>query len=157
MSGVMSLAGFASLLQEAVRSMPVLLHAAMEHAAQVVEAEAKRVIGTHEYGWPPLAESTLARKSADTPLLETGEMRDSIEHYSSFDNAVIGSNNDKAVWHELGTNRIPPRPFLSGAAQHKAEEVRDIIAETVIGHLKTGNVNMGHGLPPNPHSSTVKL
>lgn len=30
--------------------------------------------------------------------------------------AWVGSNDDKAVWHELGTMRIPPRPFLMAAA-----------------------------------------
>jgi len=41
--------------------------------------QAKAQIGKQHEEWPPLAPSTLAKKSADTPLLETGEMRDSIE------------------------------------------------------------------------------
>ncbi|WP_214680105.1 hypothetical protein, partial [Escherichia coli] len=42
--------------------------------------------------------------------------------------AHVGSNDDKAVWQELGTSRgIPPRSFLGGAAVRKSAEVRDII------------------------------
>jgi hypothetical protein len=48
------------------------------------------------------------------PLLETGEMRASIEWNAEGKEGHVGSNNDKAVWLELGTVRIPP--FLKGAA-----------------------------------------
>jgi hypothetical protein len=37
-------------------------------------------------------------------------MRDSIEWNSSGNEGHVGSNNDKAVWHELGTVKIPPSP-----------------------------------------------
>jgi HK97 gp10 family phage protein len=99
-------------------------HEALEKAAVIVETEAKRVIGTYEYGWPRLAESTLKHKAGDTPLLETGEMRDSISHQVDGHEARIGSNMDIALYHELGTSKMPPRPFLQGAVHHKAEEIR---------------------------------
>jgi hypothetical protein len=51
----------------------------LEPVAVMLETSAKTAIGTYRFGWPPLAESTLARKAADTPLLETGELRDSIQ------------------------------------------------------------------------------
>jgi phage gpG-like protein len=113
---------------------------AMEKSAQIVEEEAKRVIGTYEYGWAPLAESTKADRrrqgfAEDEPLLRTGEMRDSIEHQSTAFEASIGSNNDKAVWQELGTSRIPPRSFLAGALQHKTEEVLDVIGREIVSVL----------------------
>jgi len=65
-----------------------------------------------------LSPETLARKMMNTPLLETGELRASIEWNSTGNEGHVGSNNDKAVWHELGTAKIPPRSFLMGAAQH---------------------------------------
>jgi len=97
----------------------------LEKAAQIVEDEAKRVIGTYEYGWPSLQPETIARKGADTPLYETGEMRDSIEHYVDRNRltASVGSNDPKAVFHELGTVTIPARSFLMGAAMRKEHEV----------------------------------
>ena len=121
---------------------------ALEKAAQIVEDEAKRVIGTYEYGWPPLAPATLAQKQADTPLYETGEMRDSIEHYVDRDRLYgeVGSNNPKAVWQELGTftaagsQHIPPRSFLMGAAMHKEDEIHRLtgvtIYTTMVGYME---------------------
>jgi phage gpG-like protein len=110
-------------------------HEALEKAAVIVETEAKRVIGSYEYGWPPLAASTVERKGADTPLLETGELRDSIEHNVDGLVANIGSNNMKAVWHELGTSRVPPRSFLVQAAVHKEKEVVHLIERDLVLYL----------------------
>lgn len=129
------LAGFAAHVLTLAADMEHANHVALERAAVIVETEAKDVIGTYRYGWPPLAPSTLARKAADTPLLETGEMRDSIEHVSNSEEANIGSNNDKALWHELGTKKIPPRSFLAGAAMHKGEEVAQVIGRTITSAL----------------------
>jgi phage gpG-like protein len=146
---------------EIVVELPLVERGAMEQAAVVVETEAKRVIGTYDYGWPPLAEATKADRIAqgfpeDEPLLRTGGMRDSIEHVSSDKEAHIGSNDDKAVWQELGTSRgIPPRPFLAGALHHKADEVVEIIGSEVVGFLATGKVPMGHGKAPNPVTKPV--
>lgn len=152
-----SILEFVAALAEVIIELPLVEHTAMEQAAVVVETEAKRVIGTYEYGWPPLAEATIARKAnGDTPLLETGEMRDSIEHISSAKEAHIGSNSDKAVWQELGTSRgIPPRPFLAGALHHKADEVVKIIGEEIVGFLATGKVPMGHGKAPDAVNKPV--
>lgn len=109
------------------------VHDALEKACVIVETEAKRVIGTYDYGWPPLQPETVARKAnGDTPLLETGEMRDSIDHTVEGKSGYVGSNDDKALWHELGTSRgIPPRPFLIGAAQHKGQEVADAVGKVL--------------------------
>jgi hypothetical protein len=97
---------------------------ALEEGCKIVEEEAKSVLGSYRYGWPPLQPETIARKATgDSPLLETGEMRDSIEHTVVGHSGFVGSNSDKAVWQELGTSRIPPRSFLGGAAMRKGEEV----------------------------------
>lgn len=125
-------AAFAAFLPTLALEVHHEEHKLLEKSAVIVEEEAKRVIGTHDYGWPPLAQSTLAKKSADTPLLETGEMRDSIEHNVSGSEAHIGSNNDKALWQELGTSRIPPRSFLGGALHHKAAEIVKAIGQGIV-------------------------
>lgn len=138
MSGLMSLAGFAAKLGTMAVEVTVAEKSALEKAAVIIEDEAKRVIGTYDYGWPPLAPSTLAHKSADTPLLETGEMRASIEHTVREKTAEVGSNDDKAVWHELGTATIPARSFLAGAAVHKGKEAAQEIGREVFAALIKG-------------------
>jgi phage gpG-like protein len=108
----------------------------LEESAELVEKRAKAKIGHYQdqegpfIAWPELAESTKSDRARqgypeDEPLLRSGEMRDSIEHTVGKDEAQIGSNNDKAVWQELGTEHIPPRSFLGGAM---AELVPDIIS-----------------------------
>lgn len=124
-------------------AMPTAEAAALHKAAEIVETEAKAEIGSYQgsagpfAAWAPLKESTISRKAnGDTPLLETGEMRDSIGSVVINHEAHIGSNNDKAVWQELGTSRgIPPRSFLGGAAVRKSGDVRDAIGHTMHGSL----------------------
>jgi phage gpG-like protein len=126
-------AAFAAFLPVLALEVEHEKHKVLEKSAVIVEKEAKRVIGTYDYGWPPLKPATIARKATgDSPLLETGEMRDSIEHNVDSHEARIGSNNDKAVWQELGTSRIPPRSFLGGALQHKADEIVKVIGQDIV-------------------------
>jgi phage gpG-like protein len=122
-----SLRETAALFTRIALAMPMVEHVALERAGRIVEEEAKRVIGSYEYGWQPLAASTVAKKAAgDTPLLETGEMRDSIEHVVVGHECHVGSNNMKAVYQELGTSRMPPRSFLMGAAMRKEHEIHEM-------------------------------
>lgn len=138
-----SIAGFAAFLAKIPHVLHVEQTLAMEKAAKLVEDEAKQEIGTYQKAagpfeaWEPLAEATLAEKERagyappDSPLLRTGEMRDSIQHHSTAEEAEVGSDDDRAIWQELGTNRIPPRSFLGGAAVRKADDVAKIIEEAI--------------------------
>lgn len=146
-----SLAGFAADLTKIVAGADLFQHAVMEKACKIVEKEAKRVIGTYDYGWTELAESTKADRAAhgfpeDEPLLRTGEMRDSIEHRVEVERigfevvGLVGTDNKIAVYQELGTRTIPPRSFLGEAAMHKEHEVHELfgseMAATVLLGLK---------------------
>jgi hypothetical protein len=140
-----SLLGFVAHLHAIDRDMHALGPAIVARACQMVADEARRVIGTYDYGWPELKPETLARKFYDTPLLETGEMRASIEWQASGLKGEVGSNSDKALWQELGTSRIPPRSFLAGAAQHMGPEIEKMAHKAVVAVL------LGKGL----HSSEM--
>jgi hypothetical protein len=72
-------------------------------------------------------------------------LRASIEWNSSGNEGHVGSDNDKAVWHELGTARIPPRSFLAGAAMAMEDKIHKMAARAVMA------VMMGRGL----HSSEM--
>lgn len=137
-----SLLGFAAFLGTLKLEIEHANHSALERCGKVVQREAKRAIGTYDYGWPPLAASTVKKKGKDTPLLETGEMRDSIKYTVTHKvgavgdaEVQIGSDNDKAKWHELGTSKFPPRPFLEGALKKKTPECLEIIGRAVHGKL----------------------
>lgn len=126
-----TLLGFAAALEAASRRMEHEQAVKCEEAAVIVENEAKRVLGTYEYGWPRLSPYTLAHKTTgDSPGLETGGMRDSVQHVSNRDGFEVGSNDHKALWFELGTRTgQPPRPFLSGALQRKMPEIEKKLGE----------------------------
>lgn len=118
----------------------------MHHAGEVVKEHAQAQLGHYlDHGgpypgepWAPLAESTLARKAHDTPLVETGELHDSIEVTASHKHAEIGVKSrigargidigDIAVWQEYGTARIPPRPFMGPALHENQKEIVEMIA-----------------------------
>lgn len=127
-----SLLGFAKDVAKWQVELDLWQEEAMGHACKIVEDEAKRVIGTYDYGWPELAAATKADRvskgfAENEPLLRTGEMRDSIEHTVAREFletiGYVGTNNEIAVYQELGTTKIPPRSFLAQAAIHKESEV----------------------------------
>ena len=118
---VFSVLAFVAHLGTIEKEMHEASHLIVRRACQMIATEAKRVLGTEGYNWPALSEHT--KKTQPGMLLETGEMRASIEWTAHGNEGQVGSNNDKAVWHELGTSRIPPRPFLAGALHQKAPEI----------------------------------
>ena len=132
-------AGFAAHLRAMAARIPPQRREALREGAVVVETEAKRLPGTYDAGWPKLQPETITRKrTGDSPLLETGELRDSYQHRVLSDHeAKVGSNNMKAVWQEMGTSRgIPPRPVLLSAATRKEGEVRKVIASRFVKALR---------------------
>ena len=67
----------------------------------------------------------------ETPWLETGSLRDSISYDVQGTEAVIGSGSDVAVYQELGTPSIPPRPFLGSTAAAMAGDLVTMIAASI--------------------------
>jgi hypothetical protein len=104
----------------------------VEEACRLVAHEAKRVLGTYDYGWKKLKSSTVSHKGKDTPGVNTGEMRDSIQWTAKGLEGQVGSDNMKAVWFELGTVKQPPRSFLVGAVRAKARDIRKMAGQTVV-------------------------
>lgn len=109
---------------------------------------AQDLIGRENPEWPPLAASTVKEKealgftgriSATDPLLRTGVMRGSIGFIAAIDMggamAIVGSGDHKAVWHEFGTSKMPPRPFLSLAMQKELPKARAIFGNIAVSLL----------------------
>src|SRR5450432_2515129 len=115
-------------------------HEIIRRACVMVWTEARRVLGTDGYNWPALSPETLAHKTHAGMLLETGEMRESLEWTAHENEGWVGSNNDKAVWHELGTAKSPPRSFLMGAARAKEAEIHAMAAKAVAAVVSGGHM-----------------
>jgi phage gpG-like protein len=137
MTGVFSILGFAAKLGAIDRDLHEVGPAIIARACELVARQAKRAIGKQHELWPPLKPATIARKlRGNTPLLETGEMRDSIEWTVHGLEGEVGSNNDKAVWHELGTSHIPPRSFLASSAISMEGRIHEMAERSVIAVLE---------------------
>jgi phage gpG-like protein len=151
MSGVFTLVGFAAHLGAIERDLDTVGPAIVARACEMVCAEAKRVIGEGYPYWPALSPETLARKMMNTPLLETGELRASIEWQAHGLEGQVGSNNDKAIWHELGTSKIPPRSFLMGAALRMEPKIYKMAERAVVA------VMLGKGLHGSEMAELIHL
>jgi phage gpG-like protein len=137
---------FVAFLAQAVEEAHKAEHAALDRAAKVIQTEAKAIVGHYQpetgpyQAWPELADGTKEDRvrrgfSENDPLLRSGALRDSIEREVSGNTAHVGSNLDAAVFQELGTARIPPRPFLGAAAFRKGEEAALAAGETIVAAL----------------------
>lgn len=139
-----SLGGFAAHLLTIEADMKLTEEVCVEKACRMVEKEAKAAIGTYRFeSWTPLQPETVARKArGDTPLLETGELRDSIEHTVEREGTevvgYVGTNDPIAKYHELGTRTIPPRSFLGEAAMRKEHKIHEMMERMIAATFDRG-------------------
>ena len=144
MTKTFSLLGFVAELGTIERDIAASGPMIVEKACRMVQARAKRTVGSNQAEWPPLSPSTIADKQkhgfkTPAPLLRTGEMRDSIEYTVHGLEGCVGSDSPIALFQEMGTSRIPPRSFLRSAAIASEDKIRRMaVAATVA-------VFSGHG------------
>jgi phage gpG-like protein len=131
--GILNLAEAAARFAAVEADLELAREPMIAAACQMVAGRSKDLIGVPKPEWPPLAASTLERKGGvNTPLLETGALRDSIEWNADRNHGYVGSNSDIAVFQELGTSRgVPPRSFLALAAQQEGPAVAKMMSKVV--------------------------
>ena len=126
------------------------LESGLERVAKKVEKSAKAELGTYQpevgpfQDWADLADSTKEQRvsqgyTEDDPGLRNGKMRDSIKHQVDGLEAQIGSNDDKLVYFEFGTDKQPPRPVLGPAVVHNNSVMKKILGGAVVGGLIGGD------------------
>jgi phage gpG-like protein len=138
-----SLGAFAAHLLTIEADLRLTEEVCIEKACRMVEKEAKAAIGTYRFDWEPLKPETIAHKArGDTPLLETGELKESIEHTVGREGGevvgYVGTNDPLAKYHELGTRTIPPRSFLGEAAMRKEHKIHEMMERTVAATFDRG-------------------
>jgi len=124
--------------------------AALLEIGERLEKVAKRKIGHQQPGWEPLKESTEAEKTrkgypANAPLLATGHMRDSISHEVEGLVLTVGSTDEKMIFHEFGTEKMPPRPVLGPLV----EDERRFIIKTIVKYTARSFGRSGEWTPPD--------
>ncbi len=103
-----------------------------------IEETAKEEIGVYQpavgpfEAWSPLEEATKTARmrsgfSADEPLLRSGGLRDTIESEIMGLAAIVGTKSEIGLWQEIGTDRIPPRPFIDPAYVRKIDPLMESI------------------------------
>src|SRR6202051_2068426 len=101
-AGVFTVLGFVRHLAVLEADMRAAEHAIIMKACIMIANAAKEALGTYEFGWVSLKPETIARKvRGDSPLLETGELRDSISWNASGRVGHVGSDLDEALWMEF--------------------------------------------------------
>ena len=129
----------AAMLAESAREARPRLEADLAKIGEITKIAARELIGHEHPEWPPLAPATIEDKEhkgfgVPDPLLRTGEMRDSIEMEiePAELEVAIGSTMKIAAYQEIGTTKIPPRPFLGLAAEHALAEFDGLLIETAV-------------------------
>jgi hypothetical protein len=146
------LLGFVAQLKTIDRDLTDVGPAILARACEMVAKAARDAIGKEHEMWAALAPATIADKvrqgyAVPASLLRTGQMRASIEWTVDAHRleAAIGTDDQIAVWQELGTSRIPPRSFLVSSAISMEEKIHKMAARAVVACLE------GRGL----HSSEM--
>lgn len=94
--------------------------------------------------WAELAPSTKADRvrqgyTPNDPLLRSGKLRDSVKtevKSGVFEHvAVIGTNDERMVWLELGTKNIPPRSVFGAEGYINRKKIRDVIGITTANRI----------------------
>ena len=79
----------------------------------------------------------------DEPWLRSGALRDSVGAQADGLQAVVGSSDSAAVPQELGTARMPARPFLAPVAAGMGEEVARAVGASVAAALRGDSPDAG--------------
>lgn len=134
---------FVAHLQMCALKVPIAANESLEAACVILESETKKEFGVYQQEagvfdeWAELAASTKRQRLAlgyteNEPLLRSGKLRDSITHEVEGLEAAVGSDMLIAVWQELGTWIIPPRPFLGPAAYRNQEQIKALIGLALV-------------------------
>ncbi|GLI93597.1 hypothetical protein [Methylocystis echinoides] len=153
MSKPLSLGEFAARALGMEADIHAAMEAAIEKGCKRVQRKAKQLIGVEQPEWPALAPATIADKQRQgyrvpAPLLRTGKMRDTIEWQAPFWNGprevsgYVGTSFPIAVYQELGTMHIPPRPFLSLAAMGLEPHLQEMMGAMVTAAMIHGGHNV---------------
>jgi len=120
----MTLDEAAEMMSRSAAACEMKLRETLFAFGELVAKTAKDKIGNEQDDWPPLSDETIDDKEkrgypTPSPLLREGTLLDSIVA-PALDEIValtleVGSTDPVAVFQEMGTSRMPPRPFLSTA------------------------------------------
>lgn len=117
----------AAALAERLGRLPV-----REAARDALEQGGARLAAAVRDALATPAPSGRGEAAHDVPWRRTGALQDSISHQLEGDTVSVGSSDPAARAQELGTSRLPPRPFLGPAAAALGEEIARAVGAAVV-------------------------
>jgi len=133
---------------------PVLLaaltegvHTGVKKGAHLLQQEIEVELGTYQEAigpyeaWQDLAERTKTERvkagyTEDDPLRASGELAGTFGSRVEGNRASVGSDDPVAIYQENGTEKIPPRSAIGGAAMRMQDKVAETIAEHAVWALR---------------------
>lgn len=147
-----SVAEFAKKLLQVLHILPSAEHEALEKACKIILEEIKTMPGEYQSGagsfagWADLSEKTIRDKirggwPTPSPLLRSGDLRDSYGYKVGKGEAWVGSNSKIAVWQELGTAKgIPPRSLVGIATARHEKEIVELVGKEMFEAMTGANL-----------------
>lgn len=93
----------------------------------------------HEAGFWIVGKEALGYGGAESPLLRTAALRDSVDFEVTGLAGFVGSDSKVALYQEMGTAQarypVPPRPVFAKAMKEATIEVEALAGEIAIGLL----------------------
>ena len=117
----------------------------LDDKSKEIKLAIQNTINNQTENWTPLKDETVRRKGSNIILKETGQLVNSIEVTKEGESTYVVSpqgehssglsNSELAMIHEYGTERVPPRPFISPVyeeyQQKVPKEVSTIVGKTI--------------------------
>lgn len=149
-----SFGDLANHLERVAKVMPKEAAKTLKKIGKHVEQVAKDKIGhiqaaSGEFNaWADLADATqqvhiqaivdgdaAPDAAPNSALLLKGDLRDGITHSvekkGREQTLTVGSESQVAFWQEMGTDKIPPRPFVGPAMSESEHMSRELLGQTV--------------------------
>lgn len=145
---------FGSLLEAAVHfatlqgEMVLALHHGLEAVGGLIESTASAELGSYQPAvgpfpaWAPLSPDYEAEKARSgyatpNPLIRDGDLLASFQHEVDHGKleVIAGATDEKMLWHELGTAKMPPRPVWGPAAYRNQDAIAKLIGTAVVAGL----------------------
>ena len=103
--------------QAVLDALPPAKERALEAIGMQAEANAKIEVTRAVYDTP----------ESKSGYRRTGALRNSISHAYDADKAYVGTNIEYAPYVEMGTSKMPPRPFIRPAVENYMDEYKEIV------------------------------